>query len=263
MMLLKKRKVWGVVSGDDAKPLGSPNSKAVKGWTARDEEVLATIVGAINASQFHLTQGAASAKEVWDNIVGFHRTQGMGSIVATWRELFRTKQAPKGAGMRDLIGCIQDMVSKLTSLGETVSDHQIIAIIIEALPTSYESLAVALDSHPDHNKLDYVISHILNEETQKHSEPESHSDTSHHMDGSVAALSACAIPDCQKVKCHKCNVLGHFKNECGTFPFDLVPVNHAHIWQIVEEQKTEEQKAMGAFLFDVDDVPESTHTFVL
>ncbi|KAK0209804.1 hypothetical protein IW262DRAFT_1228467, partial [Armillaria fumosa] len=82
-----------IVSGDEPKPLGSPNHVTVKAWVRKDEEALASIVGNIDKSQYHLTCPAKTSKMAWDAIERYHTTSGLGSIVATWRQLFRMKKA--------------------------------------------------------------------------------------------------------------------------------------------------------------------------
>ncbi len=80
----------------------------------------------------------------------------------------------------------------LKSLGEECLDRQVIAIIMETLPASYENLIIALNSHPDHNKLDYVISRIFNEETCQKEEHDHSLITSSSSSASDLALLAAA-----------------------------------------------------------------------
>ncbi len=127
--------------------------------------------------------------------------------------------------MQDHIGMIQSMVDKLKSLGEDCSDRQVIAIIMETLPLSYESLIIALDSHPSHNKLKYVILCIFNEEVcqkEEHDHATAISSSSMASDQALLASACCAPIDRSTITCHTCRQKGHFKNECGTFPFNQI-----------------------------------------
>ncbi|SJK97842.1 uncharacterized protein ARMOST_01097 [Armillaria ostoyae] len=225
LQLIKKR-LWDTVNGNDTKPLGSPNHVTVKAWVRKDEEALATIVGNVHKSQYHLTRPATTSKMAWDALEQYHTTTGLGSIVATWRQLFRMKKAEEGVSLRDHIGMIQSTVDKLKSLGEDCSDRQVIAIIMETLPSSYESLIIALDSHPSHNKLEYVISRIFNEEVrqkEEHDHATAISSSSMASDQALLASARRAPIDRSTITCHTCGQKGHFKNECGTFPFNQIP----------------------------------------
>ncbi len=218
-MDLTKKKLWAVTDGSEPKLLGSPNSNAVKGWVRRDEEALATIVSNILPSQYHLTQNATSTKEAWDNIKSYHTTEGLGSIVAMWRQLIRLKKAGEEIHMRDHIGDIQMIIDKLKALGKTCTDRLAIAFIMESLPHLYNNLIVALDNNPQHTDLSYVISHILNEETHQSKEKTESPD---HL-ALASNFSRSHLPiDHSTIICHGCGQKGHFKNECGTFPFNQI-----------------------------------------
>ncbi len=191
IMLIRKQ-FWGIVSGDEPKPLGSLNHVTVKAWVRKDKEALASIVGNVDKSQYHLTCPAKSSKMAWDAIECHHTTSGLGSIVAMWRQLFRMKKAGDDMTMWEHIGIIQSTIDKLKSLGEECSDCQVITIIMEPLPVSYKNLIIAPDSHPDHNKLDYIISCIFNEETHQKEEHDHSLITSSSSSASDLALLAAA-----------------------------------------------------------------------
>ncbi len=136
------------------------------------------------------------------------------------------KKAEEGVSLQDHIGMIQSTVNKLKLLREDCSDRQVIIIIMETLPLLYKSLIIALDSHPSHNKLEYVISCIFNKEVRQKEEHDHATAISSSLMASDQALLASAhrAPiDHSTITCHTCGQKGHFKNECGTFPFNQIP----------------------------------------
>lgn len=220
-MSLTKARVWTVASGAEPRPLGSPNSKTVQSWVKRDEEAMARIVELIDTDQFHLTRKASTSAEAWENIRTFHTTNGLSTVITVFMGLFRNKRKANVL-MRDHIGSIESTVQKLTDLGEVCSDRLVIAFILASLPAEYDRLIIALDSHPDHNKLDYVVTRILNEETRLAGEHESNYEAA--TSGALAASATRRAPvDRSTITCHKCGGIGHFRNKCGTFPFNLTP----------------------------------------
>lgn len=223
-MELTKKKVWSVVNGDEPKPLGSPNHVTVKAWVKKDEEALAVIVSNIEPSQYHLTRTASTSKMAWDNIIAYHMASGLQSVVAMWRGLAKVKKADiftDGETMRDRIGTIQDTAIKLQSLGEEVSPRFIVATILESCPPTFEPLIISLDSHPNQSDLSYIISRVLNEE--KRQQEEAAQAGLHAQALATFAGGPRPLPNRSNITCHGCGQKGHFKNECGTFPFNLVP----------------------------------------
>jgi gag-polypeptide of LTR copia-type len=73
--------------------------------------------------------------------------------------------------MRTWITSIQHQIQVLKDLGSTLHDDEVILALTGGLDTRYNFLIVALDSVPDKIcMIDYVIKHLINEETQSASQ---------------------------------------------------------------------------------------------
>ncbi|KAJ7695935.1 hypothetical protein B0H17DRAFT_900354, partial [Mycena rosella] len=90
------------------------------------------------------------------------------------------------------------------------SDAQIIATLLMSLPTSYDTLIISLDSHPNKDDLDFVIGRLLNEEIRQEA------DFSDEIGVSVptSVLAVRTGRNKSRITCFKCQKLGHFQNEC-------------------------------------------------
>jgi hypothetical protein len=51
--------------------------------------------------------------------------------------------------MEQHVTTMQDLVDKLTALGEEIKDHLFVAMLLSSLPETYSTLITALESRPD------------------------------------------------------------------------------------------------------------------
>lgn len=218
---LKKKGVLALVEGGDSRPLGSENSKAVKGWMTKKDLAAAEIIRRLEIGQFpHVRGYEDEPTEMWTRLRAFHLASGLGSLIAMWgkfTKLTKTSDVP----MRTHIGNLRTLADKLKHLGDAPSDALSIAVLFGSLPSHYSSLIVSLDSHPQSDNLDFVIGRILNEEYRIGADPAS-------VMTSTNALYTESRPrkiiDKSKITCFKCGKLGHFQSDCTETPDAATPV---------------------------------------
>ncbi|KAJ7699983.1 hypothetical protein B0H17DRAFT_901418, partial [Mycena rosella] len=74
----RRRGVLGVVLGQDLRPLGSENSKAVKAWIAKRDVATATIIGRLDPSQFaHIRDFEEDPVGMWERLKETHQSSGL------------------------------------------------------------------------------------------------------------------------------------------------------------------------------------------
>ena len=102
---------------------------------------------------------------------------------------------------------IRRVTFQLTEIGISVPDEDIILVLTAGLPLSYEPLIVSLNAvSPDSLTLDFVISHLLNEESRQGipaSEP-----------SSSAMVATRAKTPISQITCFGCQKKGHYKSHC-------------------------------------------------
>ena len=66
------------------------------------------------------------------------------------------------------VGCVKSMSFRLEDIGVDVSDEDTILVVTMGLDKSYDSFIISLNTtSPDQLTLDYIVSHMLNEEVRR------------------------------------------------------------------------------------------------
>jgi hypothetical protein len=214
---MRRKGVLAVALGQDLRPLGSDNSKAVKAWIAKRDVATATIISRLDPSQFaHIRDFEEDPVGMWERLRETHQSSGLGGVVAMWRKFYALRKPVETSTMRPHIAAVRGHAEKLGRIyNDKPSDAQIIATLLMSLPPAYDTLLVTLDSNAEKDDLEFVIGRLLNEEVRQESEfsttpfPE------------TSALAVRAFRDKSRITCWKCQKLGHFQNEC-TEPGPLV-----------------------------------------
>ncbi len=159
------------------------------------------IMFAIEDNQFvhveNLTDGAAA----WDALSKHHEKNGMIGKINTLRKFFTT-QFVSGT-LDDHWANLVTTQRKLVRLGVELNNDIVIAVLLNSLPSQYDSLVYAWDAVSETLSLDDVISKLKNLKDITHTE-------------GVNALQVKMDPR----SCFKCGKIGHFKKDC---PNNFVP----------------------------------------
>jgi hypothetical protein len=214
---LRRRGVLGLVLGDETRPLGSENNKAVKAWVTKRDVATATIIGRLDSTQFaHVREFEEDPAGMWERLKETHQSSGLGGVVVAWRKFYALRKSDNQSTMRAHIAAVRGHAEKLGRLyQDKPSDAQIIATLLMSLPTSYDTLIVSLDSSSQKDDLDFVIGRLLNEEIRQEGD---HSDAIAPVSpfgSTTAALAARTnYRDMSRITCWKCQKLGHFQSAC-------------------------------------------------
>lgn len=113
--------------------------------------------------------------------------------------------------MEQHIITMQDLVDKLTALGEEIKDHLFVAMLLSSLPESYSTLITALESRPETElTLDLVKGRLLNEYKRRKVVPDASEENT-----ALKASQRGGGTTCEgKRSCFFCHKQGHFKQDC-------------------------------------------------
>ncbi|KAJ7709255.1 hypothetical protein B0H16DRAFT_1239189, partial [Mycena metata] len=86
---LRRRGVLAMALGEETRPLGSDNSKAVKAWIAKRDVATATIISRLDASQFaHIREFEEDPAGMWGRLKETHQCAGLGGVVVMWKKFY-------------------------------------------------------------------------------------------------------------------------------------------------------------------------------
>lgn len=114
--------------------------------------------------------GCDSANEMWETILGLYEKKSGQRIVSLYRQLHNSRMNPD-MSMTDYIGSIKRILSALKAAGGKIEDLNVIAIILDGLPSSFVHFCTTWDNKPDADqKLDKLYDALMNadERLQKH-----------------------------------------------------------------------------------------------
>jgi hypothetical protein len=205
-----RKNVLDVAVGTTLWPTTGPNSKAVKDWDQKSAEARAEMILAVEINQLaHMT--APTAPEVWEELERVHCSCGFATKMALRRK-FMSMHKPNDQKMSAWIGDVRSVAFRLSQVGVTVNDEDIILVLTMGLPASFDTFVIALDStNAAALTLDYVIGRLLNEEsrisivTPSPSVPE-------------VAYAANARRPLSQITCFMCGKRGHYKINCPDKP---------------------------------------------
>ena len=110
--------------------------------------------------------------------------------------------------MRAWTNSICELARKITDLGGTVSDDELIVVLTNKLPDSYQPLIVSLELVDEKNlTVDYVITRLVNEEDRQGN------DTNTEGTALSVRVAKHKTPRSQ-ITCWTCGKKGHYLNEC-------------------------------------------------
>jgi hypothetical protein len=181
----KEDELHDVMLGLTLRPVGPPN--AMQAWDWKNMEACAELQLAIKWDQLvHMT--ATNALEIWAELEHIHQVTGFTTHMSLKWQLWRMKMKD-GQRMASWISDVKGVVFQLSQIGVTVPDEDIILMLTNRLPPSYQNFVLTLDSTPSKNfNLNYVIVCLQTEETCQHTKPGSLATTD-----KVLAITYCTI----------------------------------------------------------------------
>ena len=254
--LLTERKLMGVVDGSEPKPKDPDASdkdkeaaakKAVADWEEKDNKAFTIISLTIKDDQIGHIQGCRTAKEAWDKLSAVHEGIGVAGKMIL-RQRLASSRMEEGKRLQEHIDYFKGIASQMKSLGDTITDEELVNWLFISLPPSYEPLIMALQSMDSSNlTFDYVSTRLIQEETRRAARNHTSQEMS-SSSGTETALSTTASGrfgqgngrrntggsgkgrnggernngykgqgGSRKMpgKCHYCGIQGHWKRDCN------------------------------------------------
>ncbi|THH30569.1 hypothetical protein EUX98_g3640 [Antrodiella citrinella] len=140
--LLTRKGLWEIATGDISRPMGSPNSTAIKSYVRKAAEARAEIVLHIEPSQLpHVCDPDVTL--VWATLKSVHQSRGFGTCMSCRRTFFSMRMDPDIL-MSRWIAKVRRATFLLQEVGGAVTDEDTIVILTNRLLRSYESIIISV-----------------------------------------------------------------------------------------------------------------------
>lgn len=228
-----------------------PPEQITSEWTNKDMRARAKIGLSVADNQLSHIRKIETAYGQWEALRNYHERASFTNKILLLKKLCSAKLSPKG-NMSDHLNGITLLVDRLSALGEDLTEHLVIAMILSSLPDSYNGLITALENRPEEElQLEFVKGKLLDEwrrrcdsdgksggarastsasggiEVAKEARPAANRPRNNANKNNVVVVNANTNNKRnvgRKVVCYYCKAEGHTKNDC---------------WQLQDKQKRE------------------------
>ena len=133
--LLEERDLDGYVDGSMARPTKSGTMQST--WDKKDRAVMQCVKLTIGDANMSHILGAATSKQMRDQIAQLCERQGAQGILLAQRRLYRAI-AKEGVDIRDHISKFRLIQEELLLMGSEVTDIEFTVVLLQSLPDSWD-----------------------------------------------------------------------------------------------------------------------------
>jgi hypothetical protein len=131
-------------------------------WFETDQLLLSALVSTISESLISSLVGLHSSRDVWFSLEKMFSSQSYAKIIQTRYHLTTLKK--NNLSVTDYFQKAKQYADLLASIGQPLSDSDIITYIFAGLPTEYDSLVISLNTRLESFSLDELYGHLLTHE---------------------------------------------------------------------------------------------------
>ena len=159
MLIMQEKGYDNVLDGTDPRPA---DENKLKEWLKKDKGARRLIGLTVEENIINLIMGCDSANKMWETILGLYEKKSGQRIVSLYRQLHNSRMSPD-MSMTDYIGNVKKNLSALKAAGGKIEDLNVVAIILDGLPSSFVHFCTTWDNKPDAEQtLDRLYDALIN-----------------------------------------------------------------------------------------------------
>lgn len=193
--------------------LQSKPEEPTEEWKLKDGKARAFIGLNVDNNQLSHVRKSESAHETWEALRNYHEKASLSNKIHLLKKICSSKLTRNG-NMSNHLNEITSLVDRLGALGEDLTEHLVIAMILSSLPDSYDGLITALEGRPeDELRLEFVKGRLLDEWRRRKETAAGPSNVEKAPRTTVVIHKHNAAAN-RKVICNYCKAEGHVVNNC-------------------------------------------------
>lgn len=203
-MLLIGKDLWEIVNGSEVLQEDATAEEKRK-FKKRENLALASVCLSISASLQIYVRSAENEKEAWDSLAKHFQQKTLSRKIQLRRKLYSIK-LKKGSDMVEHINAVKTIAEHLDAIGDPISEHDLIIILISSLNEEFNFLITTLETIAEDNLTwDYVRDRLIHE-ADKTKDPSSES--------KVSDTLFTNLNNKKSRKCHYCKKPGNYARDC-------------------------------------------------
>ena len=219
-MFLLGRDLWEIVEGSETIEEYETDAERRK-FRRRENHALSKICLSISSSLHIYVRSCKTAKEAWDNLEKRFEEKSLTRKIEYRRKLYAAKYSDE-MEMVLHVNNLKTISERLESLGDPVTEKDLVMILISSLSDTYNNLITTLETVKEEElSWDYVRDRVISEyeRRRQHSEKENHYGhdalyVGKHLQQGRDQVNIRRDPDKDDVECFYCKKFGHYKSNC-------------------------------------------------
>jgi len=191
--------------------------EAQKKWAEGDSKARTRIELSIgNAEMIHIS-GAATARQMWDQLCMVKESKGRLGVLATRRALYRAT-AEEGFDMVEHISKLRRLQEELHIMNNLVSDEDFVMILITSLPESWDNYTSSYlgssGNKPDLKSHELIAILLEEDRRRKGRTGESQGYTLQARGTGKGKFKGASKFNSSETECYNCHKKGHMAKDC-------------------------------------------------